>query len=78
MSSATRPPFEAILIPFTYGKDAACAESINVSGDEDENRRALLQRQGRKMLKEKKNHDKKVWGTGRRAALHKAKKAQDD
>ena len=32
----------------------------------------------RKMLKEKKNHQKKVWGTGRRAALHKAKKAQDD
>lgn len=30
------------------------------------------------MLKEKKNHQKKVWGTGRRAALHKAKKAQDD
>jgi len=35
-------------------------------------------RQGRKMLKEKKNHEKKIWGTGRRAALHKAKKAQDD
>ena len=35
-------------------------------------------RQSRKMLKEKKNHQKKIWGTGRRAALHKAKKAQDD
>ena len=35
-------------------------------------------RQGRKMLKEKKNHQKKIWGTGRRAALHTAKKAQDD
>ena len=46
MSSATRPPFKAILIPFTYGKDAACAESIDISGDEDENRGALLQRQG--------------------------------
>ena len=46
MSLARRPPFEAILIPFTYGKDAARAESIDISCDEDEDRRALLQRQG--------------------------------
>ena len=29
----------------------------------------------RKQIKEKKNRGKKVWGTGRRAAAHKAKKA---
>ena len=29
----------------------------------------------RKQIKEKKNRGKKVWGTGRRAANHKAKKA---
>lgn len=29
----------------------------------------------RKQIKEKKNRDKKVWGVGRRAAKHKAKKA---
>jgi small subunit ribosomal protein S24e len=32
----------------------------------------------RKQIKEKKNRGKKVWGTGRRAAAHKAKKAASD
>ncbi len=30
------------------------------------------------MIKENKNRGKKVWGTGRRAAAHKAKKAADE
>ena len=32
----------------------------------------------RKQMKEAKNKGKKVWGTGRRAAAHKAKKNADD
>ena len=35
-------------------------------------------KKSRKMIKENKNRGKKVWGTGRRAAAHKAKKAADE
>ena len=51
---------------------------LNISKNNDQFGLAENNRQSRKMLKEKKNHQKKIWGTGRRAALHKAKKAQDD
>ena len=43
-------------------------------------RQGLLSKveRSRKQIKEAKNKQKKVWGTGRRAAAHKAKKNQDD
>ncbi|KAK8793402.1 hypothetical protein WA158_004761 [Blastocystis sp. Blastoise] len=37
-----------------------------------------LKKQSRKMIKENKNRQKKVWGTGRRAAAHKARKADEE
>ena len=46
MSSVVRQTFNAILLRSTYGKDAACTESINISCDENEDRSAFLQRQG--------------------------------
>lgn len=37
-----------------------------------------VQKKSRKTLKESKNHQKKIWGTGVRALRHKTKNTEED